>query len=186
MAWLPYSRVKKIDAEIDKLYKIIDVGCRYPSVSLVTIVRKCGLEVYTRDFGAHSGNDVMGVIDFKDNKSKPVIYINKYNHPNNQKFTLAHELGHYILGHRDRDVQFRIDFESDIYPRDSELQQQELEANYFAGALLMPAQAIKQQLNRDDLSQKITAEEMKRLKDYFGVSELALKTRINWLKRAQQ
>lgn len=47
----------------------------------------------------------------------------------------------------------------------------------------MPARAIQEQLSRDDLSREITTEELDRLQHYFGVSRLALKTRINWLKR---
>lgn len=107
MAWLSLDRVAAIDRQIEELYAKIGMQERYPEVSLVEIVRKSGLEVYLRDFGGHAGNDVMGAIDFKGEGSTPVIYINKYNHPNNQKFTLAHELGHYVLNHRDQDMQFR-------------------------------------------------------------------------------
>ena len=185
MAWLSSSRVAAIDKEIEALYEKINVKGRYPEVSLVEIVKKRGLTVYRHDFGAHNGDDVMGAIDFKGEDSKPVIYLNKYNHPNNQKFTLAHELGHYVLNHRNKDTQFRIDFASDIYPKDSEARQQELEANYFAGALLMPDVAIRRKLKRDDLSKEITAKELEDLKDYFKVSKLALKTRIDWLRRSR-
>ena len=186
MAWLAHSKVRRIDRLMDKFYESIDSGVRYPEVPLVKIVEKRGLEVYQCDFGAHPGNDVMGAIEFKDDGFKPVIYINRYNHPDNQKFTLAHGLGHYMLGHRQPDSQFWIDFESDIYPRDADIKTQELEANYFAGAILMPTKTIKQQLNRADLNQKMTTGEFKKLKAYFGVSELVLKTRITCLRRAKQ
>ena len=183
MAWLPLDKIAEIDKKIEELYAKIGAQQRYPELSLIKIVRKSGLKIYKRDFGDHSGNDVMGAIDFGGDGSEPTIYINKYSHPNNQKFTLAHELGHHVLDHRDKNMQFRIDFESDIYPKDSKARQQELEANYFAGALLMPAKAIRKHLNRDDLNREITADELKKLKAHFEVSGLALRTRIHCLRR---
>ena len=182
MAWLSADRTAEIDQKIEELYKKMEIPDRYPDVSLVEIVEKNGLKVFKRDFGDHSGS-IMGAIDFKHNKSKPVIYINKYKHPNNQRFTLAHELGHYVLEHRDQNTQFRIDFESDISSQNPKIRLQELEANYFAGALLMPVKAIKQQLGRNDLNKEIAATELERLKEYFKVSSLALKTRIDWIRR---
>ena len=181
MAWIPLSRIAEIDCEIDKLYEKIGVG-RYPKASLVEIVEATGLEVFKYNFEDHS-RQVMGAIDF--GPKKPIIYLNKHNHPNNQQFTLAHELGHYVLGHRDKNVQFRIDFESDIYPQGADSRRQELEANYFAGALLMPADLIREQLEREDLSQGITAEELERLKNYFRVSGPAIKTWVAWLRRSE-
>ena len=183
MAWLSADRTAEIDQKIEELYKKIEAPDRYPEVSLVDIVEKNGLKVFKHDFGDHSGS-IMGAIDFKHNKSQPVIYINKYKHPNNQQFTLAHELGHYVLGHRDQNMQFRIDFESDSSSQNPKIRLQELEANYFAGALLMPVRAIKKRLGRSDLNKEITATELEKLKEYFRVSSLALKTRINWIRRA--
>lgn len=181
MAWLPSSRVAEIDREIDKLYEKIKIG-RYPEVPLAEIVEANGLEIFRYDFGDYS-RQVMGAINF--DRAKPAIYLNKHSHPNNQQFTLAHELGHYVLDHRDDSVQFRIDFESDIYPQKPEVRMQELEANYFAGALLMPANLIRERLKREDLGQEITSEELERLKSYFKVSGPAIKTRIDWLRRSE-
>jgi len=84
--------------------------------------------------------DVNGQIH-KDPKTEEVII--EYDismHPNRQRFTLAHELGHYFLGHLDDgNIHFRDpaqNFNLDNYdPYESE-------ANKFAANLLMPKEKI--------------------------------------------
>lgn len=84
--------------------------------------------------------DVNGQIH-KDPKTEEVII--EYDismHPNRQRFTLAHELGHYFLGHLDDgNIHFRDpsqNFNLDNYdPYESE-------ANRFAANLLMPKEKI--------------------------------------------
>lgn len=180
MAWLSPSRIAQIDEEITRTYERTGLK-RYPDTPLTEIVKKCGLKVFKYDFGPDS-RQVMGAIDFRG--KKPVIYLNRYNHPNNQKFTLAHELGHYLLGHQSGNVQFRIDFESDIYPKSPEIRQQELEANYFAGAILMPKDLITAKLGRSDMDEPVQDKDIEKLATYFRVSESAVRTRISWILRS--
>ena len=67
-------------------------------------------------------------------KDKKIIFIND-TIPNNhrRRFTLAHELGHCILGHPLDNIQFRT---NEFYDSKQAL---EAEANVFARSLLMPA-----------------------------------------------
>ena len=183
MAWISRKRIKEIDREIENIYRKTQLK-RYPEISITELVKKYGLDVFLFDFGEDS-NQIMGAIDFRgeNNSGKPVIYLNRYKHPNNRQFTLAHELGHYILGHRKGNVRFRIDFESDSYPEDEDLRQEELEANYFAGALLMPEDILRSKLKEDNMSTKTVAKKINELKKYFRVSESALKTRLQWIGR---
>jgi Zn-dependent peptidase ImmA (M78 family) len=81
--------------------------------------------------------DVSGAL-IRDDDSV-VIAVNSAQHENRQRFTIAHELGHFLL-HRGTKVHFDEDFRinyrnaasSDATKRD------EIEANAFAAALLMP------------------------------------------------
>ena len=68
-----------------------------------------------------------------------VCTVNANHHPTRQRFTLAHELAHYIL-HRNK----HSEFVDNTYFRsiDSE-NPMEYEANAFAGVLLMPESDMK-------------------------------------------
>ena len=83
--------------------------------------------------------EVDGSIEKKD--TKVVLTYNTNSHPNRQRFTVAHELGHFIAGHldgtkkmfRDQSKNFTID-NYDI---------QEVEANKIAAQILMPQETVK-------------------------------------------
>lgn len=75
-------------------------------------------------------NDFAGAIIKNYDKDKSnYIFVNKLDYRTRQRFTIAHELGHLILGHDDI-----VDCRSKIYSPD----EKELEANEFAGNLLIP------------------------------------------------
>ena len=80
----------------------------------------------------------------ENNKPAPKIYLNKDRPNSRKKFTLAHEIGHYVL-HKDDKVRYRID-ELD-YSNDTETIKLESEANYFAASLLVPADKLNKILS---------------------------------------
>ncbi len=81
-------------------------------------------------------------------KSDVVIAVNKLHHPNRQRFTIAHELGHYFL-HPKRSTTF-IDMTETIYMRDNlsgiGINKCEIEANEFAADLLMPEKFLREKV----------------------------------------
>lgn len=88
-----------------------------------------------------SGGVLSGDGFILNRKNKKQIFINdRINNKPRRRFTLAHELGHGILGHELCDLHFR---NSEI---DDQTDTQELEANVFARNILMPA-AILAALN---------------------------------------
>lgn len=82
-------------------------------------------------------------LDFKPTVSAMVdldsryIGINENHHPNRQRFTLAHELGHFCLGHESR-----VFTEYAVEPGQNK-SIFEVEANEFAAELLMPSAQLK-------------------------------------------
>lgn len=105
-------------------------------------------------------------------KSEDGIYtigINRKHNPRRQRFTFAHELGHYFLHRSDgsgdtiyRDeIFFRIENSSSI----------EYAANEFASRLLIPEDRLENKL-REGMC------DIKDLADYFNVSAPAMKYRI--------
>lgn len=109
---------------------------------------------------------------YKPNNGSPTIYINRNEGLTRQRFTCAHELGHYALRHvgdqLDRISGFTI----------GQLDYRETEANAFAAALLMPKWSVEALI----IDQNIRNVEM--LAEMFGVSQNAMRFRLinlGWL-----
>ncbi len=133
-------------------------------VKLLDLSKELGVEIKYAPF-LETVNGVSGVIKYTGN---PVIYIKKSLGKERQRFTLAHEIGHYVL-HKKEGVDLRVD-NLDYSSNDSI---QETEANYFAGVLLLPKKllfrAIEKGLNN------------KQIAKIFGVSEKVVEVRKRWL-----
>ncbi|HBZ14947.1 MAG TPA: ImmA/IrrE family metallo-endopeptidase [Pantoea sp.] len=100
-----------------------------------------------------------------------IITVNSLHHIKRQRFTLAHELGHYFL-HRNRALEF---VDKALY-RSSHMDSMEYEANNFAGALLMPREALTEFIVKYGATAELIAE-------HFNVSVLAAKIRVETLQR---
>jgi len=87
--------------------------------------------------------------------------------PVRQRFTTAHEIGHYVLNHGSNFRDAPSSFSSGISDP------KEREANQFAAALLMPAEAVRQVIasGRFRLVEEIA--------NLFGVSKVAMSYRIS-------
>ena len=95
------------------------------------------------------------------------IGVNKYDSPTRKRFTLAHELGHYLL-HRDKIINSR--HEDHILLRDNEYTPIEREANEFAAELLMPEKQFRGFITNG-------VKKIKDLAEKFQVSVSAIKYR---------
>jgi len=100
-----------------------------------------------------------------------VVGVNNSHHPNRQRFSIAHEIGHYLLGHyKDVFVDMSEISEGRFDAFDTDHNKvQEQEANYFAGELLMPSAMLKK-----DFAKLRNVEEIAKL---YKVSKDAL-----WIK----
>ena len=110
-----------------------------------------------------------------------VIGVNSTHSPTRQRFTIAHEIGHFLL-HGDEEV--HIDEKRPLGRRD-ELSSQavdprEIEANHFAAELLMPESLVREfVLNLVNNDPDISVEEaMEGLVRTFRVSQLAMTHRL--------
>lgn len=105
------------------------------------------------------------------------IVVNDDHHPNRQRFSAAHELGHFKLHAGGEDQLFvdRAFFRNQA--SSIGVSRQEIEANAFAAALLMPERLIEEALPDDD-SAEIAVWAMA---EEFGVSETAMTFRLQKL-----
>ena len=100
------------------------------------------------------------------------IFYNDKARPERQRFTLAHELGHFVL-HRDSHASFNCDKES-IYTGADTLKQIEREADEFASNLLMPGDLLRERI----ADKRIDFHLMGELAKTFGVSLEAMCIRL--------
>lgn len=146
-------------------------GLSYPENNLLDIIKGFGIEVKEADLSEFP--KVNGVIQYPDGETSiPTISISKNLSPEGKTFTLAHELGHFIL-HKGNDSLFIDEFE---YAKiGNQISQDEVDANYFAVNLLVPTEKIKRIL-------KIT-HEIEPLSKYFGVSKDVIETKLGWMSQ---
>ncbi len=79
-----------------------------------------------------------------DDESEWGIFVNPKARPERRRFTIAHELGHFIL-HRASQLSFLCDKES-VYSGIDNLKQIEREADDFASNLLMPGDMLRDRI----------------------------------------
>ena len=119
------------------------------------------------------------------------IMVNKAHHPNRQRFTIAHELGHLVLHHNSGDRLF-VDTHLRAYqrrgsptsgtyeqPGSETTPAEEREANQFASALLMPRALILQMTEGRQFWDEL---DVAALAGEFGVSEQAMTIRLRQLE----
>jgi len=107
-----------------------------------------------------------------------VIGVNSSHHFNRQRFTIAHELGHLILHHREME-RVHID-RSLVHRRDNisglAIDPKEIEANRFAAELLMPYSMLIADI--EGVNDVEDVDEISLLAKRYLVSALAMTNRI--------
>jgi Zn-dependent peptidase ImmA (M78 family) len=133
-----------------------------PPIPVLEIAEQAGVDVVFVDFGSHS-DAVAGFCDFEQAK----LFVNRDDKFGRQMFTIAHELGHWIL-HKDF-------FDNDperyrVLPRFQKPRSDpyEQEANCFAAEMLVPKRLLKPVIGAGISS----------LADIFGVSKEMIEFRV--------
>lgn len=101
-----------------------------------------------------------------------VIRINRHEPKHRQRFTLAHEIAHFLL-HRD---QIGAGLKDDILYRSGLSDRREAEANRLAAKVIMPDELVNQRLQ--SLKGVLKEEVAQRMAEEFGVSETAMRIRL--------
>ncbi|WP_417452897.1 ImmA/IrrE family metallo-endopeptidase [Kiloniella sp.] len=120
-------------------------------------------------------DDIAGMIE-RNADGTYTVSVNEDQHPNRQRFTIAHELGHFVLhkkliGDGVDDTKMYRSTDAGKYHNKNFAKIQETEANQFAATLLMPTHLIKKYL-------ELGVSEASILSGIFGVSEQAMEIRL--------
>ena len=157
---------------IAQQYNLINEFCKQAPVNVRALSEAMGVPVRE----ALLSKGISGMLE-RISKDSYQITINETDPPTRKRFTIAHELGHYML-HRflvgdgvDDSTAYRS---TDIgkYHNTNIGKEEETEANKFAANLLMPKQLI---LEDKAIYKNHTAEERAKR---FGVSEQAMSIRM--------
>ena len=122
-----------------------------------------------------SNGDIFGAIVRQN--GQVVIAVNPSQHPNRQRFTIAHELGYFFCHYAEKMEHVDGDFRVHWRDRESSagVDWNEIEANRFAAALLMPEQMLRDDLNTCTLLDRAGVQQLASL---YNVSRLAMQFRL--------
>lgn len=138
-------------------------------VDPIAVARGLGIDVYT----ATLPDGVDGMLEKKAG-GRPAIYLNREIGEARKKFTCAHEIGHFVR--RQPQQNEELEYVDRRDPRAATgTHAEEVYANQFAAALLMPRSEVEQALRNGVRS-------LPRLAKWFGVSEQAMDLRLRNLQ----
>jgi predicted transcriptional regulator len=147
--------------------RIIERHQRAAPVVVTAIARDMGLEVYTTNEWTE---DISGMIrrdGERGGSSGYAIYVNGKHHENRRRFTIAHEIAHFVL-HREfigdgitDDALYRSALSSSL----------ETQANELAANILMPWMLLNDAMG-------LGIDDVRALARYFNVSPSAMSVRL--------
>lgn len=157
------------------------MGITKPAVDVEAIAKKLNIDVAYQRFK----DDLSGVLVKAGERS--AIGINSKHSPVRQRFSIAHELAHFWLGHPGDMFVDESKGRASIVFRDGRSADgtnlHEMEANRFAASLLMPAVFLFESLTKclSDGLLEIDREIIPRLSNEYCVSQQAMKIRLSSL-----
>lgn len=152
------SPKEKAESIIENTWKTLEIP-----VCPLKIAARLGLPVL-----ADPNLNVLGSIKFDEGMNSYLISYNSSESETRQRFTVSHELGHYILGHGtcyDTEEQFRVHNKN----------VNEVDSNIFAVCLLIPEKSINAMIRIRNICS------INDLSKMFKVSMSAMKWRLKML-----
>lgn len=110
-------------------------------------------------------SSISGFIDIQTNR----LFVNSNESVVRRNFTIAHELGHYLLGHTSSSEYANLLFRRPLKEQEDPAIEQE--ANCFAGNLLVPANFLKEVIQKYPFATNC------QLANIFGVSDTVIRIR---------
>lgn len=158
---------------------VAHLNITFPPVDAKGIAKTLGLPVVASDLG----EDVSGLLISDGDDS--CIAVRKSDPLVRRRFTIAHEIGHFLLQHQfEKGEHVHVDRGNFISKRGlrsaAGIDPKEIEANHFAANLLMPAVLLRQAISQ--LGGGVLLDQhVQQLADMFQVSEQAMTIRLDTL-----
>jgi Zn-dependent peptidase ImmA (M78 family) len=168
---IPFRKAEDIEAEAEKVLR--EHGQFRVPIDPIRIANALGVRVFNAAFDDES---ISGILARRGPNITMLINANDSGY--RKRFTIAHELGHKILKHFEEERE-HTDRASDLYRGLTQAEQgnsppEEVQANRFAAALLMPAALVREEFQK---TQDVDA-----LAARFQVSADAMGNRLDTLK----
>lgn len=147
-------------------------GIEGPPVDVEQVAKHLGIRVEFSDLG----NDCSGILVRETDRA--VIGVNWEHHLNRQRFTIAHEIAHFDLheGTTYVDNSYRVNFRD--LESGSGTKAEEVDANGFAAALLMPEAWVREEFKERGFELTDDGRDLEALAKAFGVSAQAMMFRL--------
>lgn len=149
-----------------------------PPVPVEKLVSLLGIRLIYKFFET----DVSGLIGPEN--GEVIMCVNQKHSETRQRFTIAHELGHYSLHGKDGTF-VDVDFRGSVY-RDGistrAIDAREMEANAFAAELLMPLFFLEVDLKTNVFLDYESDDRIAKMAELYKVSEQALVIRLTNMK----
>lgn len=145
-----------------------------PAVDVEKVASICKIEIKKRSYD-QKGNLSGVLIRHQD---KTIMGVNSKDHMHRQRFTIAHEIGHYLLHEGENmfiDKIYRVNFRDSRSSSGED--KREIEANSFAANLLIPAEFLLKDLNRKEVD-ILNPADIQRLANRYNVSPQAMSLRL--------
>ncbi len=170
-----HEKLKNVDS--NDYYKLFDLE--------IPITFEKLLDFFNIEINAEldsNKNEYAGEINVEGDKIS--IWVNPADAPVRQRFTIAHEIGHYVLHHLHNTNSILDD--NIVFNRSAEWSKRESEANNFAARLLMPSEKIievakliiSEYKNQNDSSKMPVSDFVKKMAEKFFVSTTAMEYRL--------
>jgi Zn-dependent peptidase ImmA (M78 family) len=161
-----YTKAEEKAKELLEEYVITE-----PVVRADEIAQRKGLAI--KYFRPDDNEGLKNASGFFDPNTR-TIFVNYEDPPTRQLFTIAHELGHFELGHNPKEygVLYRFATPIDKDPK-------EQEANAFAANLLVPEKMLDETMKK----YSFTNLDVIPLARLFGVSSEVMRYRLRWTRQ---
>lgn len=181
-------KLNAMQGYVDRLFQDGDIGVN-PPIPIVKIAEKMGFSVFEKRFDRRELSGIIAIdSDLKDHKiyqTDRVVCVNSEDSSSHRRFTIAHELAHYIF---DFDEQNKITY-YDAYITDEADSDKERVANRFAAELLMPKANFEkdfEKLFKNKIQPRSMNEVIAELMEKYAAPSTAVQRRILELDLLQE
>ncbi|TFB21402.1 ImmA/IrrE family metallo-endopeptidase [Filobacillus milosensis] len=144
-------------------------------IDVKSIAKRLGISIKAEPLKG----DISGVLYIDNNKT--IIGLNDNHSDTRHRFTIAHEIGHFVLHEGEQihvDRNFRGYFRNSLSSQ--AIDYEEIEASTFTAALLMPGEVLKKAIFKDGIDLE-SDDNIQELANKFNVSQQALLIRLGKL-----